>query len=240
MDVIQALAYGKRVSDFVEGGQLAAAMADAGLQAGVDALKTLPMVNDKQAQVWSAVNHLQFAEGAVRQSITTRTSLKQHARRLAMGALVDRREYVLCLLAVCYRYLGEPTLFEQAMRQARTAREVLDMSEARLTATGLLNMANPVTWVDLFRPSPCRVNVDVFEDRIRSLPGPESSVEMPDDPVCACGHRQTNHWPEDTSETSCNAIYASGSPYDTSDATSGGGDLVYCECPRFSVRQSRG
>ena len=102
---------------------------------------------------------------------------------------------------------------------------------------GVLNMANPATWVDRFRPSPCSVNVGLFEDRIRRLPGADDSVSIKADPVCVCGHRQTDHWPPDTGDPYCNAVYRTGDLVDTSDAMSVDDDgFVYCECRRFSLR----
>ena len=95
MDLIAALVYVKRLSELSEGGQLPMAMADAGIQASVDALQTLPTVTDKRAQVWSAVNHLQYAEAAGRTAIDKSTSVKKHLRPLALAALVDRHEYPL-------------------------------------------------------------------------------------------------------------------------------------------------
>ncbi len=243
MDLITSLTLVKRLSDFVEGGQLSAAMADAGIQAGVDALKTLPEVNDKRAQVWSAVNHLQYAEAALHAAITTNTGAKKLLRPLNLFALVDRREYLLCLLAACYRYLGEPILFEETLDQAESARAILNTSQAVMVPSAVFSMVNPATYVDIFRASPVRVRVDVFGDRIRELPGPDSSVELRGDPICVCGHRQTNHYPL---AGHCCAIHRDDGlfealqgglaeidfPYslDEQDGT------VFCECQRFTSR----
>jgi hypothetical protein len=71
--------------------------------------------------VWSAVNHLEEADAATKLILQRwRGSIRYTAPTRAED-LMQKRSYILCLLAACYKYLGEDKLTEQALDEAEAA-----------------------------------------------------------------------------------------------------------------------
>jgi hypothetical protein len=117
MELVAAVRSVKAVSDFVEGGPLGNALADLGLEAAKDALIKAFYAKDKRSQIWSAINHLEEAEVALRKATQDRKILMTffHIERLAH--LIIKRRYILGLMAICYRYLDERELAERTCLQ---------------------------------------------------------------------------------------------------------------------------
>jgi tetratricopeptide (TPR) repeat protein len=119
LDVITALRAARSVQQFVEAGGLEDAVASIDVKAAQEALRKVNMARDPRAQVWSAVNHLEGAEEAARRAAM---NWRLHYFNELSGEVADERHvYVLALLAICYKYLGEFQLCDDALDKARKA-----------------------------------------------------------------------------------------------------------------------
>lgn len=75
---------------------------------------------DKRSQVRSAVNHLEGALAALDFKVQGGRGKAQFAVRPQNWELLStKRQYVLALMAICYRYLGEEDLAQQAVDRGR-------------------------------------------------------------------------------------------------------------------------
>lgn len=170
VDLVQSLQGAKQLSDFVDGGGLAEAVADIGVQAALDALKKLPQARDKRAQVWSAVNHLEHAEAAARTYLETRTEAKRFLRMTKLATMSDKRTYLLCLMAIGYTYLGERDLAERALRDAEDDPRAVHPAYA--SAAFVVNLANPISLFEmLYDPhgGDYWISVPSFRAELRAL-----------------------------------------------------------------------
>ena len=104
---------------FVEGGQLAEALAELNLTAARTALVKADTASDKRAQVWSAVNHLEGAVAALDSKLRGGRGKAQYVRPHNWALLGHKRAYALALMAICYRYLGEEHLAQEAVASGR-------------------------------------------------------------------------------------------------------------------------
>lgn len=105
---------------FVEGGPLAEALAELDVSAARTALIKAENAVDKRSQVWSAVNHLEGAVAAI-ESKNQGARGKAHftVRASNWMRLQIKRAYILALMAICYRYLGEEELAHQCVARGR-------------------------------------------------------------------------------------------------------------------------
>jgi len=115
MDLVATVKTARSIANAVEGGAIESTLADLGLQAAKDALSNVSYAEDKKAQVESAVNHLQGAEAALRTTIQTRGNRLMWVNQPRLLVMIYKRQYVLGLMAVCYRYLGEKALTERTL-----------------------------------------------------------------------------------------------------------------------------
>ena len=112
---------------FVEGGGLAEALAELNLDSAITALDKAGSARDKPAQVWSAVNHLEGAESALASKVTGGRGTAQWILRAHNWELLQiKRAFVLALMAVCYRYLGEEELAQRTIGLGRAVAEGAD------------------------------------------------------------------------------------------------------------------
>jgi hypothetical protein len=162
----------KTIADFVETGQLEEALSDIGMAAAVNALQKVPHTDQPGMQVWSAVNHLEGAEAALTAALRRRAKLMFWANPLRQDDLEEKRRYVLCLMAICYRYLRQEQLALQALE--RVFEDVFEApfdedNETLLWTWGFLLVANPLTWIGLARRGN-QLNHREVEAQIQALP----------------------------------------------------------------------
>ncbi|WP_305786708.1 hypothetical protein [Symbioplanes lichenis] len=111
MDLLASVKAAGTVVRFVEGGPLAEALAEINVEAALGALGKAAGARDRQAQVWSAVNHLEGAEAALRRKVTGSGGRRQFVLRARNYVMLEQRYLrILALLAICYRYLNEEDL----------------------------------------------------------------------------------------------------------------------------------
>jgi hypothetical protein len=115
MDLLAAVGSARAIANFVEGGELANALADLGLAAARDALSKIPYANAKTKPVESAINHLEAAEAATRDTIQNRGTRLFWSNEIALVEAIHKRRYILALMALCYRYLGEQELTRRTL-----------------------------------------------------------------------------------------------------------------------------
>jgi hypothetical protein len=116
MDLILALKTASSVKAFVERGALEEALAAVDISAAEEAMRKVSLAGDRRGQVWSAINHLEGADEALRR-VTSKRMLRYVDGMKVEDALAKRR-YVLCLMAVCYQYLGETRLSGETLDRA--------------------------------------------------------------------------------------------------------------------------
>jgi hypothetical protein len=121
VDLIVVMRAAQSLSSFLDGPMFLDAVADVGMHASRASLARAASARDRRAQVWSAVNHLEEADAAIRLILQRwRGSIRYTAPTRAED-LMQKRSYILCLLAACYKYLGEDKLTEQALDEAEAA-----------------------------------------------------------------------------------------------------------------------
>jgi hypothetical protein len=149
IDLVLAAESVNTIVGVVEGGALESTLADVGLVAAKDALSKVPHAEDKRAQVWSAVNHLEEAESALRNTIKTRGNRLMFVNQLGLEVMIEKRRYILGLMAVCYRYLGERALTERTLSTIPGADEGY---AARLSNNweAIFNVISPPWWKDAY------------------------------------------------------------------------------------------
>jgi hypothetical protein len=145
IDLVLAAESVNKLFEFVEGGALESTLADLGLVAAKDALSKVPHAEDKRAQVWSAVNHLEEAESGLRRTIQTRGNRLMFVNQPGFREMIDKRRYILGLMAVCYRYLGERALTERTLSTIPGADEGYDV-RLEENYEMLLNFISPAFW----------------------------------------------------------------------------------------------
>ncbi|GAA1839500.1 hypothetical protein GCM10009836_18320 [Pseudonocardia ailaonensis] len=111
MELLAALKTARSLAAFVEGGALEEALAQVSVGAAVDAMEKSRIARDPRAQVWSAVTHLETAWEAHRRILVR--PLSKHLAWTRHRRIWGEFDHVTCLMAVCYRYLGEIELSEQ-------------------------------------------------------------------------------------------------------------------------------
>jgi hypothetical protein len=153
LDLLATIKAAKTLSSFVEGGALGEALSDAGLRAAHDALEKVPDAMADGQQVWSAINHLEFADAALAQLFARRGEALLWSRRIRFWELVGKRRYILCLMAVCYRYVGEEKLARRALWTSLHDEEWGTVPEEegsvpRVLGLWAVQLANPLSWVD--------------------------------------------------------------------------------------------
>lgn len=160
---------------FVEGGPLADALAELNLAAARSALVNAERAVDKRGQVWSAINHLEGALAALNSKVQGGRG-KAHfvARPHNWYLLSTKRQYVLALIAICYRYLGEENLAQHAVNLGRAEIEQPFNPFNPLPYLAILVTSfNPV---DMLRGEDCEVKYRVdwkqFELPPRGLTSP--------------------------------------------------------------------
>jgi hypothetical protein len=175
MDLAASVKLAHTAVQFVEGGPLAEALAELDMSAAIAALNKAHQARDKHAQVWSAVNHLERAQTALE------SKLRRHGAAIAvlrihhLDELIRKRGYILALMAICYRYLGE----EQLAQQAIAAASLKSLYSREKDKNWLLGAAGANT--DR-KPWPRRIRLTV-KDEIKRLR----------EPACECLNMLVSH-----------------------------------------------
>lgn len=115
IDLVATVKTARSIANAVEGGAVENTFANLGLQAAKDALSKVSYAQAKSKQVWSAVNNLEAAEAALKDTIQNRGTRLLYSNVNALFNAIFKRAYILGLMAVCYRYLGERALTERTL-----------------------------------------------------------------------------------------------------------------------------
>ena len=106
----------------VRTGEIEEILSDSDLEAARDAFRKVSLANDRTAQIWSAVNHLESAHSKIRSAY-----YKKKSYVLGKAMFLDRMQkkdrYVLCVLSICYYFLGEKKLCIQSLQLAQDVKE---------------------------------------------------------------------------------------------------------------------
>jgi hypothetical protein len=120
IELLTALKMAGTAARFVEGGPLAEGLAALGLSAALTSMDKAATADDKRSQIWSAINHLESAQAALESKLLgPRGKTQAMLRGGNFLVLKMKRQYVLALMAICYRYLGEEDLAQQAIERGR-------------------------------------------------------------------------------------------------------------------------
>jgi hypothetical protein len=117
--IVSAAETAKSVQRFVEG-QLVGilnAFGEVEYAAAVDALDNISRARKPANQVLLAVGHLQSAHVAYRK-IHQASGIKQYFTLPTRMLALHKDIFTLCLMAICYRYLDEPLLMQDTLRDA--------------------------------------------------------------------------------------------------------------------------
>lgn len=123
---------------WLNGGGAARILADIELEAAAAAFRNLNLTLDAKAQLWNAINHLETAYYA------SYSQLKDGGHSLKYAFLLHRRnlselrsrcELLVCLLAVCYKLLGEEQL---VVKQLEELHKLSGLSDPQNGAADLL------------------------------------------------------------------------------------------------------
>lgn len=190
MELLAKMRVAKSLTDFVEGGGFASVFAEIGLQAAATALERATTAKDWNAQIWSAINHLEMAEAGLTNALK-RYRMLLWVRPGRIGELDERRRYIRCILAVAYSYVGEYGLARGLLRNVQDFNidEFKDNSEEGLftaLARNLVFAANPLTYVDWVRTnfSSGRIEagsneMDEFESRLSEWQETHTLLQRP-------------------------------------------------------------
>jgi hypothetical protein len=122
MDMSSLIKATKEVRKFVEVGGLAEALSvfgDVEHKAAQEVLRTLHLAEDKRAHVHEAVVHLRSAHSAYEEAIRLATSgIKKYLTMYKIKSIFSKAILSHCLMAVCYRYLGEKALMQETIDRA--------------------------------------------------------------------------------------------------------------------------
>jgi hypothetical protein len=150
IDLVATVKTARSIANAIEGGAIESTFADLGLRAAKDALSKVLYAEDKSQQVWSAVNHLEAAEAALRDTLQKRGKRLLYSNMGALWEAIDKRRYILGLMAVCYRYLGERALTERTLSMIPHADEGYQaISDRRWVPPALANLVSPSMWTDV-------------------------------------------------------------------------------------------
>lgn len=153
MDLVAAAENAASVRAFIEGAEfqeMLAAIGGVELDAARDALKKRKHARDPRQQVWSAVNHLETAHVAFRRGCQSKT--RKYLAGTRWSRACDLDVITLCLMALCYRYLGEAELMHRAISDAWKAYNIQhDAHPATIFVQVASTFVNPVTYaVDMY------------------------------------------------------------------------------------------
>jgi hypothetical protein len=135
-------------------------LSDIGLEAAEEALRKVPYAVDRYRQFGEVVTLLHMAEVALRRATLPgpRRDRLEYLSLFKVGNLTYRRRYILGLMAICYRYLGENVLAERALsaiQESDLDYERRNSPEASRTlksyARSLGTALNVRDWVEIVR-----------------------------------------------------------------------------------------
>jgi len=106
---------------YVNDGSFADSLGDIEMSAARSAFASVPHSTDKRGQVWACIGHLNSAQHAYESFIRTRSStgILSLVRSMRDNDARAKRKFALVLKAVCYKYLGEQRLCDEALHAAK-------------------------------------------------------------------------------------------------------------------------
>jgi len=171
MDLILAAKAAQTAVRFVEGGPLAAALAELNLNAALNAMQKSGRAVDQRAQVWSAVNHLEGAEAALGSKLKRWGGIPfAGVRASRYERTLEEYRYICGLLAICYRYLGEETLAQESLSEAVNPTISSRAARIALLPGYMLASASLVGLPGMFLPNRYEVDWSKFRLPPRGLP----------------------------------------------------------------------
>jgi hypothetical protein len=110
--LLQAAQHIQSLTSWIESGEMAELLADVEFSAAKASLSKVRMAADPRGQVWNAIGQLETAYQASVHIVRAHRSWENFSLRRSARAdqARDKAEYILCMMAVCYRYLGENSL----------------------------------------------------------------------------------------------------------------------------------
>lgn len=124
-------------------GEIAEMLTDNDLAAARDAFRKVQLAEDREAQIWSAVNHLESAHSKLLSLCHNKrayiSSTNQFLRRME-----EKDRYVLCVMACCYFVLQEKKLCLETLEMAEAIPE-----RGRKPAPLIVEAVNPLFWREM-------------------------------------------------------------------------------------------
>jgi len=110
----------KSLKDFIEDGELAHFIGDIELKAAKEALSKVKIANDKDAQTWQAISHLEsslhYFQSLYLGKNTSTPVVYQAVKR---NLYARKSKWTLFLMAVCYKSLEEKKLLKKTISEAK-------------------------------------------------------------------------------------------------------------------------
>jgi hypothetical protein len=119
----------------LEEGDFSTSLGDIEMRAARSSFAAIPRTNDKRSQVWTCIGHLNSAHHAYEKYIRSRTRGNISITRIwCDGDANAKRTFVLLLKAICYKYLGEEKLCEEAIAASDQLETLSEMETVVVTA----------------------------------------------------------------------------------------------------------
>jgi len=110
----------KRLKDYVFNGDIVEVMADDELAAAREAIDKAKIAADQKSQIWSAINHLEAAHQRLKRTYYGKTSWSPPTA-LYRQRMVYKDQWVLCLMAVCYRAVDDVAPCRRVLNESKNA-----------------------------------------------------------------------------------------------------------------------
>jgi len=110
----------KDLFGLIETGEIAFSLGDIEMATAKTAFNSVPRTLDKRGQVWECISHLNSAQHAYEQFIRDRAYGNMTITRVNKESDANvKRRFTLVLKAVCYRYLNEQRMCQEALELAK-------------------------------------------------------------------------------------------------------------------------
>jgi hypothetical protein len=171
--LFEVVSTARGLRDYILNGEMASLLGELELTAAQEALNKATLARDPESQVWSAVNHLESAHVGFRSTYKGQGRwYHSAATRCAQEVAAAKDRWVLCLMACCYKLLGEPKLCLKALELAEEAHVFGETEPVLSTFTIMFQVWDPRLWYHSYLGNkvPHLTPTDVLNLRNRLLP----------------------------------------------------------------------
>ncbi len=122
-------------------------LGDIELEAAKNSFLKVNSSDDKRGQIWSCIGHLESSYEAYKRVSTSQINQTTCNGIVNISRAETKAKFVLCLMAVCYCYLGEKTNCKNSLMQAEKPFE--DYKIGKISLWMLSGAVNPFVAADV-------------------------------------------------------------------------------------------